>query len=150
MRPVPCDFTDASGTHLNGLCDPNGYCYNMGVSFGGAINKIKQVRLRPTHHRHHFIYRCRQPQAMDKFYSDPSIEYFNAFNNLHDARAVAAYAKAATLYVTLHQQLVMLGNNEDNNSTMKAFAGRAAAWLQNRYNYHTSAFTFPTGLCLRQ
>lgn len=78
---------------------------------------------------------------MNKFYEDPSIEYFNAFNSLYDARAIAAYAKAATLYVTLHQQLVMLGNNEDNNSTMKAFAARAASWLQDRYNYHTSTCT---------
>lgn len=138
-QPVGCDFVGSSGDHIYGLCDPNGHCYNMGVSFGSAINRIKEVRLscrvviRMTHHH-------QQPktQIMKKFYDDSSIEYFNAFNDLRDARAVAAYAKAATLYVTLHQQLIMLGNNEDNNSTMKAFATRAANWLQDRYNWHTS------------
>lgn len=44
MNPVACEYVESSGTYLHGVCDPNGYCYNMGVSFGGAINRVKQVR----------------------------------------------------------------------------------------------------------
>lgn len=134
INPVACSFTDASGGRADGICDPNGAWYDWNnvyhqptdhphsyatyASFKGAIAKVKQ--------------------AMNKFYEDPSIEYFNAFNQLHDVRAVVAYAKASMLYISMQQQLIMLGNPDNDNATMMAFANRTANWLQTRYDYHAS------------
>ena len=42
---------------------------------------------------------------------------------MYNPGAVAAYAKGATIYLAILQQLHLLGSNEQENEQLKAFAG---------------------------
>lgn len=95
------------------------------------------------------------------FLKHPAINYFQAFDNLYSANAVVAYAKGALVYLSIlqvrrvfvpdchctrkvpslspqQQELYMLGSPSAEEGIIKAFAQRAAEWLQDRMDWHTN------------
>lgn len=52
--------------------------------------------------------------------------------------AVNFYAKGAVAYIAMLQQLIIMGSMNSENTTLTGFAGQAADWLQDRYDFYTT------------
>lgn len=118
LAPKLCNGYDATGAVLQGICGVDGLCYHTDVGFAGSIKAFTALK--------------------DQFLAKDAINGFNAFNSLRNPTAVVAYAKGALVYLSVLQELHLLGAASTSDAVASAFAQRAADWLTERVNYHTN------------
>lgn len=127
-KPVPC--VADQDADVRGVCGTDQHCYTSDTTFPKVINEYKVM--------------------VNKFFEDSSIAQFNAFNkfvrvveqnpdtvritvphSVYNPGAIAAYAKGATVYMALLQQLHLLGSGGQENEQLKYFAGTVCASTNN-------------------
>lgn len=127
-HPTFCTGGDPDKTQ--GICDPTDHqCYAAQDIFS-ARNDYRQY--------------------VQDFITSPLINYFDALDpyvvvhascglttspRLEGPNAVNVYAKGALAYIGMLQQLIILGSGHGENTTLTAFAGRAAQYLQIQYKF---------------
>lgn len=126
-QPVPCTFYSRTGQQHTGICDPNGKCYEPAQTFAAAIQDINTIQ--------------------EEFLASDDVDLFHEFDDVYDVMAVLAYSKAALLWTSIQMQLVYLGmptnpQGKLPQEVLTYMTGEFAAWLQNRYDYHTNATNF--------
>jgi len=118
LNPVPCSGKDATGTTYEGICGVDNRCYHSDVGFDGTKKAFLDLKT--------------------QFLAKDAINNFDAFNDLRNPTAVVAYAKGALVYLSILQELHLLGSPTAEDQVARAFANRAANWLQSRVDYHTN------------
>jgi len=118
INPRLCKGSDRTGGVYDGVCGVDGMCYHTRVGFQGTIEAYQSLK--------------------KVFLNHPAINNFQSFDQLRNPNAVVAYAKATSVYMAVMQELYFLGSASSEEGNMKAFAGRAAAWLQDRVDFHTN------------
>ncbi|NBU64544.1 MAG: hypothetical protein EBS29_08605 [Chloroflexia bacterium] len=89
--PMTCTGKDAFGQTYEGVCGADNRCYWTSWGFKGAIAGYTTLR--------------------DQFLAKDAINNFAAFDNLRNPTAVVAYAKGAAVYLSVLQELHLLGTS---------------------------------------
>lgn len=134
-HPTYCTGGDPGKTL--GICDPTDHnCY--------AAQDIFSARSTYRQYVHDFITSTliNYFDSLDKYVACvPQYCYHRSHNLLISSQgpnAVNLYAKGAVAYIGMLQQLIILGSGSGENTTMTTFAGRAAAYLQQQYDFFTN------------